>query len=137
MRPQASSAFAIAYEPSWPVGDQEINPTSILPSTSGFSALPEDDAIYAFHWYVAPCDPNLTRYLDARLEDAKRLRAVPYASEWNFGAWSVESADRFAGNIAAFETRKISYTGWQYKSYQGSLPNGTCTGCGKSHLVHL
>ena len=86
----------------------------------------------AFHWYVAPCDPNLTRYLDARLGDAKRLGAAPYASEWNFGASSVESADRFAQNIAAFETRKISYTGWQYKSYSGSLPNGTCTGCGNS-----
>ena len=124
--------FAIAYEPSWPVGDQDIHPHSMLPSRSGFSKLPELDAIYAFHWYSPPADENLTRYLEARIADAQRLRAVPYASEWNFGAGSSASSVSFAANVAAFEEQKIAYTGWQYKSFSGSLPNGTCTGCGNS-----
>ena len=41
------------------------------------------------------------------------LKAAPYASEWNFGAWSAASAARFYDNVAAFESRRIAYTGWQ------------------------
>jgi endoglycosylceramidase len=44
--------FAIAWEPTWPVGDQDINPESLLPATSGFEELPEDNGMYAFHWCV-------------------------------------------------------------------------------------
>eukprot|EP01045_Picozoa_sp_COSAG04_P021733 COSAG04_NODE_2367_length_4262_cov_2.080711_4_plen_271_part_00 len=48
--------FAIAFEPTWPVGDQDTNPTSLLPSASGFEALPEEGAVYAFHWCAQmPC----------------------------------------------------------------------------------
>jgi hypothetical protein len=105
--------FAIAYEPTWPVGDQDLHPDALLPSTSGFAQLPEENAIYAFHWYVPPADANLTRYLGERLADARRLKAAPYASEWNFGAWSAASAARFFADVAAFESRRIAYTGWQ------------------------
>jgi hypothetical protein len=115
------------------------------------------------------------------MADAKRLKAAPYASEWNFGASSPEDAASFfgtfvdyvtcagtdrtvvvsrcssqlltavlcphgavscrvvscrvvscrvpcavcrvlsavvwvvVGNVAAFESRRIAYTGWQYK----------------------
>ena len=35
-----------------------------------------------------------------------------------------------AATFDLYEQRLIAYTGWQYKSYSGSLPNGTCTGCG-------
>ena len=38
------SAFALAYEPSWPVGDQDIHPSSLLSPTSGFGALPDAEA---------------------------------------------------------------------------------------------
>jgi endoglycosylceramidase len=129
--------FAIAYEPSWPVGDQDLHPDSLLPSTSGFAQLPEEEnGIYAFHWYVPPASANLTRYLEQRLQDARRLQAAPYASEWNFGAWSPASAATFFAHVAAFESRRIAYTGWQYKNFQGALPhtdvNPTCTGCGSS-----
>jgi len=126
-------AFAIAYEPTWPTGDYDINPSGLLPSTSGFQKLPEENAIYAFHWYVPPADSNLSRYLDERVADARRLKAVPYVSEWNFGA-SAASKDiqEFASNVAQFESRRLAYTGWQYKNYQGALPGGTCTGCGSS-----
>jgi len=135
-QPKATNKFAIAYEPSWPVGDQDIHPESLLPSRSGFSKLPEENAVYAFHWYSPPADRNLSRYLDARVADAKRLHAVPYASEWNFGSDSREGSLRFAANVAAFEDRTIAYTGWQYKSYSGSLPGGTCTGCGNSFFFN-
>ena len=37
-----------------------------------------------------------------------------------------------ASTLDALERRGVAYTGWQYKSYAGSLPNGTCTGCGNS-----
>ena len=72
--------FAVAYEPTWPVGDQDLNPKSLLPSTAGFDKLPEPNGVYAFHWYVPPADGNLSRYLDARKADATRLEAAPYAS---------------------------------------------------------
>ena len=126
------SAFAVAYEPSWPVGDQDLNASSLLPATSGFEALPEPDAIYAFHWYVPPASPDLGAYLDARVADARRLGAAPYASEWNFGATSEAGLARFSADLLAFESRGIAHTGWQYKTYQAALPGGTCTGCGSS-----
>lgn len=129
----AQKKFAIAYEPTWPVGDQDLNPKSLLPSTSGFEKLPEENGVYAFHWYSPPADSNLSRYLDARVADSRRLKAAPYASEWNFGAGSsAKEAQDFAANVAQFESRRIAYTGWQYKNYQGALPGGTCTGCGSS-----
>ena len=112
--------FAIAYEPTWPVGDQDLNSSSLLPSTAGFESLPEPNGVYAFHWYVPPADANLSRYLDARMADAARLQAAPYTSEWNFGAWSPESAEEFFGNVAEFESRGLAYAGWQYKNFQGS-----------------
>jgi hypothetical protein len=131
--------FAIAYEPSWPVGDQDLHPDSLLPSTSGFSQLPEPNAVYAFHWYVPPADGNLSRYLDARIADARHLHAAPYASEWNFGAWSPRSSEEFFANVAEFESRGVAYTGWQYKNFQGALPhtdvNPTCTGCGSAFFL--
>ena len=125
-------SFAVAYEPSWPVGDQDIHPSSVLPSTSGFSALPDQHSVYAFHYYVAPCDPNLTRYLDSRLADARRLHAAPYLSEINLGAGDTASQQRAAADLGQVEARGIAFTGWQYKSYSGSIVNGTCTGCGNS-----
>merc|ERR1712217_27589 len=77
---------------------------------------------------------NLSRYLDMRVADAMRLKSVPYASEWNFGADSDSDSDAkdFASNVAQFESRRIAYTGWQYKTYQAAVPGGTCTGCGSS-----
>jgi len=119
----------IAYEPSWPVGDQDIHPHHFLPSTSGFSRLPGRTPLYAFHYYSAPCDPNLSAYLDGRLADAARLRAVPIATEFSMWARDAAGQERMTERLEAFESRLISYTGWQYKSYSGSLPNGTCTGC--------
>ncbi len=125
-------SFAIAYEPSWPVGTQDIHPDDLLSPTSGFSSLPEKDSIYAFHYYSAPCDPDVGKYLDARLADARRLEAAPFASEFNLAAWDEGSMADMTKTFNAFESRLISYTGWQYKSYAGSLPGGTCTGCGNS-----
>lgn len=122
----------IAYEPSWPVGDQDLHPKSILPAGSGFSKLPGKSPLYAFHYYTAPCDPNISAYLDARLADARRLNAMPIATEFNLGASNAEEGKRMMQTFEEFENRLISYTGWQYKSYSGSLPNGTCTGCGNS-----
>ena len=112
---------------------QDLKPSALpVPSDSGFETLPEPNSVYAFHWYVPPADGNLSRYLDARVADARRLGAVPWASEWNFGAWSAAGAAEFFANIAEFERRQISYTGWQYKNFQGALPktnvNPTCTG---------
>ena len=131
--------FAIAYEPTWPVGDQDLHPMSLLPATSGFERLPEANAMYAFHWYVPPANADLAHYLEERLADARRLKAAPYASEWNFGASSALSGAKFFSNVAAFESRRIAYTGWQYKNFQGALPrtdvNPTCTGCGSSFFA--
>lgn len=124
--------MAIAFEPSWPVGDQDIHPDSLLTATSGFSKLPEDNAVYAFHYYSAPCTTDLPAYLDERLADIKRLKAAPYASEFNLYAGDEKSRADMISTFNAFESRFISYTGWQYKSYSGSLPDGTCTGCGNS-----
>ena len=57
---------------------------------------------------------------------------MPYASEFNLGAGDVSSEAAMTDTLNQFELRSISFTGWQYKSYAGSLPNGTCTGCGNS-----
>lgn len=65
--------------------------------------------------YVPPANKNLAKYLDERVADAKRLHAAPYASEWNFGASSPLDVTTFFSNVASFESRRISYTGWQYK----------------------
>jgi endoglycosylceramidase len=127
--------FALAYEPSWPVGDQDLNASSLLPPTSGFTALPDPEGaqIYAFHYYTPPCSPDVGGYLDARLADARRLGgAAPFASELNLSAGSAAQERAMRATLRAFEERRISYAGWQYKSYSGSLPGGTCTGCGNS-----
>ena len=129
--PDAKS-FAIAYEPSWPVGDQDIHPESLLSPTSGFGALPDTAPVYAFHYYAPPCDTNFSRYLEMRLADATRLKAAPYLSELNLSAWDTPSTAAMAATLGELESRGVAYTGWQYKSYAGSLPNGTCTGCGNS-----
>jgi hypothetical protein len=45
-----------------------------------------------------------------------------------------------AAQLNAVETRLISFTGWNYKNYAGSLPNGTCTGmhdCNNKFFVLL
>ena len=151
------------------MGDQDTKPTSVLPSTSGFTALPggakvgavgavgvegvEGAAgveevegvrdppiayapVYSFHWYVPPCSSNLTEYLDGRLADAKRLSSVPFASEFNVYASDDASRVAMAGVFGEFEARAVGYTGWQYKSYSGSLANGTCTGCGNSFFFN-
>ena len=55
--------------------------------------------MYAFHWYVPPANANLDLYLEERMADAKRLKAAPYASEWNFGASSPEDAASFFGTF--------------------------------------
>jgi len=130
----AREDFAVAFEPTWPVGNQDLHPDSVLPSTSGFESLPERNAIYAFHWYVPPADSNLSRYLNDRVTDAQRLQAAPFASEWNFGAQGdlVSDIERFGDTIMEFESRRIAYTGWQYKTFQAALPDGTCTGCGSA-----
>lgn len=65
--------------------------------------------------YVPPANKDLDKYLDERLADAKRLHAAPYASEWNFGASSPVDVTTFFSNVASFESRRIAYTGWQYK----------------------
>ena len=88
--------------------------------------------MYAFHWYTPPSTTNLTEYLDDRIADAARLNAVAFASEWNFGASDPASAETFFDNVAAFESRRLAYAGWQYKTYQAGLAGGTCTGCGSA-----
>ena len=151
------------------MGDQDTTPTSVLPSTSGFTALPggakvgaegvagaegvegaagveevegvrdppiDYAPVYSFHWYVPPCSGNLTEYLDGRLADAKRLSSVPFASEFNVYASDDASRVAMAGVFGEFEARAVGYTGWQYKSYSGSLANGTCTGCGNSFFFN-
>jgi len=129
--PQQS--FALAFEPTWPVGNQDIDPDAILTATSGFSTLPEpNSSIYAFHYYSAPCTTDLDSYLVERLRDAKRLSAVPFASEFNLAAQSEVESALMVDVFNSFENKQISYAGWQYKSYSGSLPNGTCTGCGNN-----
>eukprot|EP00927_Polykrikos_kofoidii_P049371 TRINITY_DN43436_c0_g1_i1.p1 TRINITY_DN43436_c0_g1~~TRINITY_DN43436_c0_g1_i1.p1 ORF type:complete len:534 (-),score=70.98 TRINITY_DN43436_c0_g1_i1:135-1736(-) len=122
----------VAYEPTWPVGDQDLNSSSILTPTSGFEALPGKDKIYAFHYYVAPCNPDFGAYLEARLADAKRLGAIPLITEFNLAVWDSASEKAMTGTFEELENRLVSHIGWQYKSYSGSLPTGTCTGCGNS-----
>ena len=124
--------FALFFEPTWPVGNQDLEPDAILTATSGFEQLPELDSVYAFHYYVAPCNPDIDQYMDERLADALRLGATPFVSEFNLAAWDEESYVAMVAVFNSIENRQISYTGWQYKSFSGSLPDGTCTGCGNS-----
>ncbi|GMI60348.1 hypothetical protein ScalyP_jg6715 [Parmales sp. scaly parma] len=70
--------------------------------------------------------------MDERLADALRLGATPFVSEFNLAAWDEESYVAMVAVFNSIENRQISYTGWQYKSFSGSLPDGTCTGCGNS-----
>jgi hypothetical protein len=164
-----------------PVGTQDIHPDDVLTGTSGFSAFPEEDSIYAFHYYSAPCPANLSLYLDEREADARRLKAVLFASEfWMcvdvnhpqclvlyrlvssrpltlspcfcviqnscFDVCCRLSSYRYAGDqqgyeqmvtqFNEFETRRISFTGWLFKNYAGSVPGGTCTGCGSSFFTN-
>lgn len=137
--PSASGRpFLVAYEPSWPVGDQDIHPDSRLAPVSGFDGDGQHqsffrDNIYAFHWYVAPCNPNLTEELEDRTRDADRLEAAPLSTEFNLDASDAASEVAMRQVLDNFEQRfQVSFTGWQYKSYSGSLPTGTCTGCGNS-----
>ena len=127
--------FALAYEPTWPVGNQDLDPDAVLTATSGFTSLPENDAIYAFHYYSPPCSTDLDSYLDERLSDAARLNSVPFASEFNLFASNEEEEMKMVTTFNTFENKKISFTGWQYKSFAGSLPNGTCTGCGNRYVT--
>mmetsp|Transcript_60095 Transcript_60095/g.130335 ORF Transcript_60095/g.130335 Transcript_60095/m.130335 type:complete len:526 (-) Transcript_60095:108-1685(-) len=131
-RVRREEGFALAYEPTWPVADQDLKPDDLLTATSGFSALPEKNSIYAFHYYSPPADRNLSSYLDLRLADAHRLGGAPFASEFNLYARDAATSRQMAETFRAVESRLISFTGWQYKSYSGSLPEGTCTGCGNS-----
>ena len=43
------------YEPTWPVGDQDIHPESLLPATSGFEQLPEDNGQYISCYSTVAC----------------------------------------------------------------------------------
>jgi hypothetical protein len=113
----------------------DIRPNDILSGTSGFSALPEDDSIYAFHYYSAPCPANLSLYLDEREADARRLNAVLFASEFWMYAGDQRGYEEMVAQFNEYETRRIAYTGWLYKNYAGSLPGGTCTGCGSSFFT--
>lgn len=124
--------FTIAYEPTWPVGDQDLHPKHLLTPISGFSSLPEGDAIYAFHYYSPPATDDFKSYFAARAKDARRLQAAPFCSELNLYVGDAASEADMAEQLAALESDLISFTGWQYKSYSGSLPDGTCTGCGNS-----
>lgn len=124
--------FLFSYEPTWPVGTQDIHPDDLLPATSGFSSLPEEDSMYNFHYYSAPCSTNFTDYLDEKLLDAKRLRAAPFLSEFWLHGEDEQASQYMLELFQATESRLLSFAGWQYKSYSGSLPDGTCTGCGNS-----
>jgi hypothetical protein len=120
---------------SFPSPRADIHPNDVLSGTSGFSALPEDDSIYAFHYYSAPCPANLSAYLDEREADARRLKAVPYASEFWMYADDQQGYEQMVAQFNEYETRRIAYTGWLYKNYAGSVPGGTCTGCGSSFFT--
>ncbi len=66
-----------------------------------------------------------------RTRDADRLEAAPLSTEFNFGASDAASEVAMRQVLDNFEQHfQVSFTGWQYKSYSGSLPTGTCTGCG-------
>lgn len=136
-----SQGMLLAYEPSWPVGSQDLRPDDVLSPTSGFRVSEGEpsifeDQIYAFHWYSAPCTKDLPSYLAARWADARRLRAASFASEFNLYAADAASEANMRDHFLNFEQAyRVSYTGWQYKSFSGSLPGGTCTGCGNSFFM--
>ena len=98
----------------------------VHPATSGFEALPEQDAIYAFHYYSAPCNSNLSAYLNESLArrlgafssscrgfDIRATGAVP--PEFNLGAGDISSEAAMADTLNQFELRSISFTGWQLR----------------------
>jgi len=112
----------IAYEPSWPVGDQLWNPDHYMPSTSGFPSLPQNSNgqrsnIYSFHYYWPPCTPDLSSYLDARVEDCKRLGTVPFLTEYAVGPTDMNSFNNFVETLNEIESRFIHHYGWEYKDY--------------------
>ena len=70
--------------------------------------------------------------LEERAADAARLGAAPLLTEINLYAPDAAAGRAAAAALTAVEQRGIGWTGWQYKSYAGSRPGGTCTGCGNS-----
>ena len=96
-------------------------------------------SVYAFHHYIPPNMGKTSDYVAARMREARRLLSTPLVTEFELGNGD-NSTDRSL-EMDIYDNNLVSWISWEYKSYAGSLPNGTCTGCGKImyfyfHFLH-
>jgi endoglycosylceramidase len=98
----------------------------------GFTQVPGGDdyqnrSVFSYHYYNPPNFGSEDKYFSARVNDATTLGCAGFLTEFNL------STDEDTQTTMDFmDTYLQSWMGWEYKSYAGSLSDGTCTGCGIS-----
>lgn len=102
--------------------------------TIGFTGPPAGDAqtALAYHYYDPPNFGNTTEYFARRQAAAAELGVGSFVTEFDLSSSG-------AGMLAAMDVMDshpgLSWILWEYKSFAGALPNGTCTGCGRGPIL--
>jgi len=98
---------------------------------SGFDEKPcdaafENKSVYAYHYYHPPDLMAPSEYMGYRTQDAKRLRSAGFLTEFS-ASWNVpdntapqHDLQHAKDVIAAAESFKQSWSGWEYKVFHPS-----------------
>ncbi|ETO21589.1 glycosyl hydrolase family protein [Reticulomyxa filosa] len=104
---------------------------------TGFTHVPGGEeyakqSVFSFHYYSLPNVGELDNYFYERVHDAYSWKCAAFLTEFDISneQMSPETFDKQSRVMDECDNYKISWIGWEYKPLAGSLPNGTCTGCG-------
>eukprot|EP01126_Amoeba_proteus_P045922 TRINITY_DN516_c0_g1_i1.p1 TRINITY_DN516_c0_g1~~TRINITY_DN516_c0_g1_i1.p1 ORF type:complete len:518 (+),score=73.38 TRINITY_DN516_c0_g1_i1:63-1616(+) len=83
-------------------------------------------SVFSFHYYNPPNLGDEKTYFEKRQNCAKTLSVGSFVTEFDINS----DLNSLAETLDIMESLQLSWIAWEYKSFAGSLPTGTCTGCG-------
>uniref|UniRef100_A0A6B2L361 Glycoside hydrolase family 5 domain-containing protein n=1 Tax=Arcella intermedia TaxID=1963864 RepID=A0A6B2L361_9EUKA len=122
---EANKNHLIFFEPvTWsgePINDEKV----------GFDHAPggeqfANQSVFSYHYYDPPNLGDKLSYFQRRTKVSEDLSVGAMLTEFSVDSNFTE----MASTMATVESFQTSWIGWEYKAFAGSLPNGTCTGCG-------
>jgi len=122
---QTDKNHLIFFEPvtwsSQPLNDEKV----------GFEHAPGGDlfanlSVFSYHYYDPPNFGDKQSYFQRRIKVASDLQVGAMLTEFSVD----DNYPEMSNTISIAESFQNSWIGWEYKIFAGSLPNGTCTGCG-------
>jgi endoglycosylceramidase len=122
---QTNQNHLIFFEPvTWsgePLNDEKVG---FVHAPGGYQYA--NQSVFSYHYYDPPNFGDKISYFQRRIKAANDLQVGAMLTEFSVD----NNLAEMANTMSITESFQNSWIGWEYKEFAGSLPNGTCTGCG-------